>query len=489
MKKGILIALSLIGFLCGCSAVGTSTGNPSTPKAEAFPAGLAVASPFETVSADGVALLLSQTTPFVKGYADAAARIEAILNGTTSADCRFDPALLSRIEDDAGCYGPEVVYENHPDYAGALPPAPQADGALPHGDVGLWTGTDAGTGHACAAAQLNARMTAMRDRTLAALSALAGLLCTATVNGLDLPDESTLDLTAEVNAIGIPTVTFHQAALSEAASTEGDRWSYHLDMTAGTFNAVVDLVHLPGASGEVYRGRLSYRIDQTGAFGDCPSTGQTYNGSLLYDRSSAGRLQIDARSANFCGTGVDGLTEGLVDPAREWTSNFHLFVADFDPDSLAGDYSFSWQAGNRDSNTRVLNAVLESSETSSTGRAFYGFGPPIATTDGGIDGFICNWAGPDGDHALRPLSQFQEMTLSTAGTFDVADSNMTYAPVNVCDYAAGTGFQYDRDGDGTLDSEASVANDLVDLVDADANGLFDAFEDAGFDPPSPPANL
>ena len=117
MKKGILIALSLIGFLCGCSAVGTSTGNPSTPKAEAFPAGLAVASPFETVSADGVALLLSQTTPFVKGYADAAARIEAILNGTTSADCRFDPALLSRIEDDAGCYGPEVVYENHPDYA------------------------------------------------------------------------------------------------------------------------------------------------------------------------------------------------------------------------------------------------------------------------------------------------------------------------------------------------------------------------------------
>lgn len=480
--RKILFLAAVLGLVEGCGAVGTSTGNPSAPKA--FPAGLAVASPFETVTAESAAL--AQTTPFVKGYADATAKIEAVLNGTTAADCRFDPALLSRVEDDAGCYGPSVAYENHPDTAGG-----PDGGVLPHGDVGLWTETDAATGHACAAAQLNRRMMAMRDRTLAALSALAGLICTATANGLLLPDDATLDLTTQMNAVGISSVTFNAATLSESTSSGGDTWSYHLDLSFDSFDAVVDLVHVPGGTEETYRGRLSYRIDQAGGFGGCPSSDQTYNGSLLYDRSAPDRLRMDARGANFCGQGTDGLADGLVDPSRSWASNFHLFVADFDPGSLDGDYSFSWQAGALDSNSRVLNATLESPSTDAlSGQAFYGFGPPIDGTDGGIDGFICNWAGPGNDHTLKPLAQSQEMALSAStGKFTATASNITYAPVNACNYTAGSGFRYDRDGNGTIDAEVSVTNDLIDLLDADANGVFDAFQDAGFALPVAPSNF
>lgn len=479
--RKILFLAAILGLVGGCGAVGTSTGNPSAPKS--FPAGLAVASPFETVTAESAAL--AQTTPFVKGYADATAKIEAVLNGTTAADCRFDPVLLSRVEGDAPCYGPSVPYVNHPN-------GPPPDGVLPPGDVGLWTETDSLSGHACAAAQLNSRMTGMRDRTLAALSALAGLICTATVNGLALPNETSLDLTTPMNAIGIPSVTFNAATLAENTTSSGDAWSYHLDFSLGSLAVVVDLVHVPGDEEETYRGRLSYRIDRTDTvFGGCPSSDQTYNGSLLYDRSTPDRLRMDARGANFCGHGTDGLTEGLVDPSKPWATNFHLFIADFAPESLAGNYTFSWQAGALDSNTRVLNAVLEApSSESLSGQAFYGFGPPIDGTDGGIDGFICNWAGPGNDHALRPLAQSQEMALSAStGKFTAATSNITYAPVNTCDYTAGSGFRYDRDGDGTIDAEVSVTNDLIDLLDADANGVFDAFQDAGFSLPVAPSNL
>lgn len=509
MMARSLVACVLL-FVAGCgSGVGTSTGNPSTPKSEIFPQGLAVASPFETVTvaeSEEGALILDQVGPFRSGFADATARIEDILNGTALTHCRFDPLLLLRVETNAGCYGPEVAYTNHPDSIGAPPPAPQLNGTLPTGDVGIWRETDAATGNACAAAQLNARMEGLRDKTLGALSGLASLLCTATVNGLPLPDDGTLDLTAEMNGLGISLLTFSEATLSESGEAGSETWSYHLAFNFNAFNAVVDLVHRPGDSSEVYRGRLSYRIDQVDlSGGHCPTTDRTFNGSLLYERSGTSRLQVDARGANFCGNGVNGLTDGLVDPSKKfnggtdpdgWADNFNLFVSDFNPDSLVGDHTFSWQAGNGDRYSRVLNAVLaDGSSEALTGKAFYGFGDDVEATDGSITGFFCNWAGPEGASSsggvFKGLAQYQEMALSAAtGLFAATSSNVLYAPINACDYDGTGAFRYDSDGDGVIDTDPAtpITNDLVELTDGDGDGVFDVIEATGFTLPVAPAN-
>lgn len=500
-----LFGLSL-QMACGSAAVGTSTGNPTL-----FPTKLAIASPFDTDVENGSPPALvtfpAQATPIATGYADATAQINQLLNGTEAADCRFDAALFLASHRNASCYGPQIPYENHPD---ANPGDPNGDGTFPTGDVGFWTETDAATGHACAAAQLNARLEVLHDRSLAALMGLASLVCAANVNGIPLPDDSTRDLTSEMNALGVPAVAFTSATITESDTAEGEQWSYELELTytrgSEEFKIVAALVHLPGASEEIYHGRLSYRINDTiDPAGGCPSTEQTFNGSLLYNQTSD-ELQAEARGALFCGHDSVGTTEGVVDPSLKqdplsmpegWANSFDIFTARFDTDSLVGDYAYSWQAGAQDRYTRVLNATVTEEGGDFAGDAFYGFGDDIAATDGAITGFFCNWAGPQGSEqqkeaSFRNLAQFQSMTLNEAtGKFDVVTSNITYAPIYACDYDGTSDFRFDSDADGSIDTDPSapITNDLVELVDTNADGVFDIFEASGFALPEAPPNF
>ncbi len=497
---GVAFGAGSIGFATGCgSAVGTSTGNPTSPKAQAFPANLAVASPFETVETSPSSLqtvALNQSAPFISGYDDAASSINEILNGTESGDCRFDPSLFLSHGGNANCYGPPVVYEGHPDALG--PSDPLYNGELPTGDVGIWTETNSSDGHACAAAQLNSRMDSLRDRSVAGLMGLASLICAATATDQTLPDNSSLDLTDAMNNLGINDTVFATAIIRHSDASGSDEWSYELDLTytadSSSFTIVVELIHRPGTASEVYNGVLSYRInDRFDAPVNCPTTEQTFNGSLAYNRSSEDRLQAEVRGAQFCGHDADGLSDGIVDPANRfnpgsnpngWANNFSLFTADFEPDSLAGNYSFSWQAGILDQYTRVFNATVRSDEESGLeGDAFYGFGDDVESTDGSIAGFFCNWAGPAGRGSFKNLAQYQSLSLNQiTGKFEAGASQITYAPLNACDYDGSGTFRYDSDGDGALDTDPSapVTNDLVPLVDADADGTFDALEDVGF---------
>ena len=220
----------------------------------------------------------------------------------------------------------------------------------------------------------------------------------------------------------------------------------------------------------------------------------TDNGSLHYVRSSATELSFQNRFGQFCGAGASGLTEPLpstagisgnvVSPGTRlvmtWGNNFSVFTADFDPTTLAGEYSYSWQAGYGDSDSRILNLNL----TASTGTAYFGYGPEFTTsTSGVIDGFYCNWAGPGG-HSKAQYAQKQTMTLA-AGLWGPDVSTITYAPTNSCIYDGSGSFTYDRDLSGVIDGS--------DVAIVSALGLFNGGADVslaitgdGYVPPTYP---
>ncbi len=498
------VALMAIPGVVACGSVsGTSTSNSSAESSDTsslFPSSLAVTSPL-SVSSDDTSASVSKSigTGISTEYATILAEIEAILSGTTPASCKFDPEPFLAKESNAGCYGPAVDYINHPDGGAG------ANGELPTGDVGIWTSTDAGTGHACAAAQLDARIEGMQEKSLAALESMASIVCVISVNGLSVPSNSSLDVTAEMNALGVTDTTFMQASLTHSNASGSDEYSYVIDLVyapGGTSHpVVVRMTHIPTSDAAVYQGRVTYLVNDTMVGGNCPSSDITNNGSLLYDSRASDDLVLEMRTAEFCGSAVDGTVDGLVNPSDKydvasntdgWGNNFTTLIADFDPTTLTGDYSFAWQAGPDDAASRVFNIHADGSSSSiPSADAFFGYGADIETSDGSIVGFVCNWAGPNNSHTTLDFAQAQSLEFDSASNlFVVSTENIGYAVTNNCTYDGLGTFEFDSDMDGVVDTSASTAitNDLQALTDADTDGLADEIE-AVFTLPTPPSNL
>lgn len=508
-----LILLGSIVTTVACSGAATSTGGSSSSSGEnstvvtsAFPSDLAVASPLDTTENDGSADLSRSSVKFstssahVPTYAAHTAAINEILNSTSPSLCDFDPELFLADENDADCYGPSVDYENHPDASGSSDP--KLNGELPPGDLGIWEETDATTGHACAAAELNARMRGVSQKSKAALSGLASLICVINSNGLSMPSSSTSDLIAEMTALGVADVTFNVATISHEINADGnDEYSYNLDFNyapgSDSHDIVVDMTHVPGATpAEEYSGQVSYTVTGTQSGGNCPNTDVTDNGSLQYVRHALDSMDVEVRSGQFCGAGSDGRdTNGLVDPSLKydaasnptgWGNNFNLLTANYDPTSLLGDYAYSWQAGPDDGNTRVFNLEVAQLASAQMAYTFYGYGDDIESTDGSVEGFICNWAGAGADHDIVESAQYQVVAYDeTSGTFTSIESNIGYAPTVACEYDGTGSFVFDTDGDGDLTDEANVAvtNDLLVGTDEDLDGtvtIEETIDAAGF---------
>ena len=126
------------------------------------------------------------------------------------------------------------------------------------------------------------------------------------------------------------------------------------------------------------------------------------------------------------------------------------------------------------------------------GKAFFGYGDDIESTGGGIGGFICNWAGPESDHALLGYVQSQEVSYDSATGFYLSvAASIGYAPTTSCEYDGSSAFSYDTNADGAVDTDPAtpVTNDLQSATDGDADGVFDEIGSAGFNQPDSPANL
>lgn len=536
------LGLSVALVVAGCGGGGGSTAaspNPSPAPAPApsasidggtmFPVGLAMTSP---VSMTNEVLTLSKAEPLPRlralaaalaaadfrtagqiafglmpvseaqaavtrspRYLKAANAINALLSGTVTprAGTAFDAVAFLKTPVNAGCYGPTVKYEGHPDGS-------PSSGELPSGDVGLWTALDTSTGWACASAQLDARMDGVSGRVNTGLMTLASLINVASAAGKSKPAVgATLDLKADMNTAfsSLPAApSFTTASVSQP--TAGTfTYTVQFDFKDGsvTRKAEISLTHTPGASRSEYTGLLTYALARgSGDLQNCPgSSGGTVDvGTLKYTRTSTTAMTLVHREGNYCGAGTAAAlattyasfsADGQLDPAGKWTgtkgwaNNFNRFGAVYDPTTMQGSYAYGWQAGHMDGNARVFNIGLNFNSSTSVrnGEAYFGYGSDISTSDGKIQGFICNWAGPGNSHALKDYFQRQHITFDdTAGKWlptnnAAASSNITYAPTNSCASAGGS-FYYDKAGDGLLTDDKAVSpnpavtTDLADKV-------------------------
>ena len=518
-----LTAALLLG-LAGCG--GGSSGSPSTSTAidgaGVFPAGLAVASP---VGMEAGGVTLAQASPAVRlralalalfqgdlatakqlasrlipvGDAQAAASrsprymksantVNALLTGATTprTGVGFNADKFLKSPVNAGCYGPTVLYQGHLDFAGAAPPAPGINGTLPSGDVGIWTAVDTATDWVCAAAQLDARMDGVALRSNTSLMTLASLINVANTAGKSLPAVgATVDLKTEMNVAFSPDVTFTTATISQlVAGSYSYSVAFSFTHGSGTRNAEIRLSHVPGASKSEYSGLLTYAVTRGGSdLQNCngKAVGTVDVGTLKYTRTARTAMTLVHREGNYCGAGTatplattyaNFSTDGQLDPAgkwngaKGWANNFNRFGAVYDPTTLKGNYTFGWQAGDLDSNSRVFNIGLNYNSTTEArdGEAYFGYGDDIASSTGTINGFICNWAGPSNSHTLRDYFQRQNISFNDATgkwrpTGDTASSsNITYAPTNACT-SDGLTFYYDKNA-GSV-TPASLADELA----------------------------
>lgn len=499
-KWAFLAALPLLFAACNSTTSSGSSSSTSSEISTAFPSSLAIASPLSyTVTSSSVSsnvrMVSSGSSSATSSYSASASDIAAILSSGTSSVCTFDPADFLAIDTDADCFGPSINYQNHPDDLSS------GAGQLPSGDLGLWSEVDDATGNACAAAQLNARMDAMQTKGNAAIEALATMICAANLAGTSLPDATTptVDLTFEMTSLGLSSLTFINAEISYDATSGTYSYVLAMDYTSSTTQRIaVDMTHIPGASSDEFSGVISWIADDTFSGGNCGTSQVTHNGSIQYESVSSTEVNYEVRNGMFCGHGSDGRDSNyLVDASDKlsstnttgWGNDFSIFTVNFDPTTMDGNFAYSWQAGPQDNNARIFNVNISGSGID--GLAFFGYGDDIASTDGSIDGFICNWAGPGSNHSIIEYAQYQQVEVDmTTGLINPVTSNLTYAPTVSCEYDGLGTFVYDTDADGDLSDEdytLPVASEL--LEGDDLNGdtvptIEEVINDSGFSTPS-----
>lgn len=496
----------------GTNSAGTRVGNPITTTAEAFPQGLAISSPLLTTdsSSNLTQFLTTDSDPLgAVDYDDFSTEIENMLTSSDLQDCVPDLSLFLNNSTNAACYGPQIIYENHPD-------GDDGDQLLPSGDVGIWLENEDNSTEACGAAQLNARMIGVSDKSYAAMQVLASGICVANNNSISFVGEgTTVDLTTEMNNLSTTysmDATFSNATISESTNTDGDTvYTYDVSLTyvsdSTSIPMQISMIHVASDGTTSYSGRMNFKFNESDYNGgdNCAlvTTDVTQAGSLLYNKSSDTSLNFEYRSAVYCGHDQDPFTNGIVDPSKKldtstfsassdengWGDNYNLFIADFDPTTGDGNYTYAWQAGRNDSHTRVFNVYLTTTELAATsvqtGVSFFGYGPESESSGGSISGFICNWAGPGANHSTYIVERAQKQVMTYNSTTNVFESDsdqlqILYAPTNSCD--ATSSFTYDTDADDDLTDEAptTVTHDLADLTNV---------SDSGFVLPTAPDNV
>ena len=495
-------------YVMALNGIGTPGGEVSA----GFPMKLAVSSPLAAleVHAD------TQASQKVRHVLDVEALVTTVLASPSALAGYLDMAGFFRTAQNAqDCYGPTLNYEEHPDGDAGN------SGQLPSGDLGIWRETmpddnDDGVEEACAAAQLNAQMDAVESRSTMALVVLAAMKANFDATGdadisADLPegmDSSGMDFSVE-ELEGVSLSSYYITLLADHNDDGVDE------------TVAITLTHEQSDSSEhVYEGLLTLEITDAFNGGNCGAGDNdvTRYTSIHYVKNAETDLRLQSREGQFCGNSesdrtahaafaesVQGqsvnITGFVLSPMADWSDNFSVFTAEYDPTAtdgeLEGHYTYTWQAGSFDSHSRILDVGLT---VGVAGESWFGYGDRvqdvIAVNEFGvIGGFICNWAGPNGDHTLMDFAQRQHLTLDVdAGIYTVNDngssSNITYAPTNSCEYDGLGSFIYDRDIDGDLFNETTdtlVVDDgatlSLDLLAVDHPGDFTGDVDAANDIP------
>lgn len=501
---------------CGSSgSSGSSTSTSSSGVSDAVPSDVVIASPTASTSGSsniavskGVHKALSGDTTG-ETYEDKKAAAEALQAGT--GECGFTPSL--DLPTPPVCYGPNIAYTNHPDAGGQQN---QPNGSLPRNDTGFWNLTEGS--EACAAAQMNYLINSVSTRVDMMLNMFNNMVCVGKKDGLALPIVgATTDFKSSLGSKSTMTgITVNTATIERLADDSDGNAVYKstVSVTIGTRTGTAILKHIKTGT-DTYKGKLSMTMSNETAMDsfNCQgaAAGSVNAGVVNYIKSSATSVVYEMNYAEFCGqtaTPLDSsnnisrtnVFNSSTNP-NGWGSNWNYGLFNLNPSNGTGTVAYAWQAGSADGRTRVLNAtVTEASDTSASGTAYYGYGVDVNGSDtlGVIQGFICNWAGPNGaiSSGTTPASRAHATLLASGKEFNIAqkqilsravggtvyttsasDSKITYAPDNSCNKAvplnASFTFVSTGDGGGSMTNDVSgstgVTNNLIDITEITSN--------------------
>ncbi|MBU0506144.1 MAG: hypothetical protein ABII18_10405 [bacterium] len=443
------IYLFFILLSLGLLSCGSGTTTSSSTSGNAFPTSFAIASPTASGSVDASindGLNLSASVVPTDTFLSKASVFSTILAAASSSVCKITLPDLSDTITDPDCYGPALDYEDHPDGS-------PVDGQLPIGDLGIWTSTETGN-EACTAAKINTLMAEAGISADFVMLLAASMRCVMKTSSTTVPLPSTVgsatDMTTDVNTaiqVNNPNTTVDLATITKETSiTDGgtsyDVYSYAMTTTitdgADTITVESNVRHMDMSSTE-YKGRIWAEMSGSGLGGDTEAFVINYhkesNTSMLAKFESAVYQSATASTVIFD-------SDDNLDVTGDWTNTYVQSIANLDPSNGIGDFSYAWQAGNGDDKARIFNAVT----SATTGCGFFGYGDSFdvaggTKSDNVIDGFICNWAGPNNDHSMTTTAgkaQKQCMTVNaTTGIFEVdtSNENITYRPTVSCDSA------------------------------------------------------
>ena len=363
------ISLATLLVLVGCGGGGGTSSTSSVSATDAYPTGLAVASPTAVVSSSspvvakldlpfkqrvgdwwehlldavnkGDAHQLAQVlNPFIPiATANAAPAkvlesqnvsnyIQKVVRGESTPDATILPLNgFFKSYTSATCYGPKVAYLQHNDGTDVTPPGATGP-ELPGGDVGMWLDRngDQTTGIPCAAAQLNALMDPIKSRANASLMLGARMVALA-VSGSGLPTaNSSSSLTTSfqsfINGI-LPSGTTADVTLAGINKNGSDsftyQWRVKFTKAPREMWLLVNLTHQKTTSG--YTGLLQYATSElsanTQATAQCPASKKlAVVGTMRYSKSSSSQLDFSSREAPYRVTGADD----LVTDFASWVS-------------------------------------------------------------------------------------------------------------------------------------------------------------------------
>ncbi|CAN1541614.1 hypothetical protein MCEMIEM12_01772 [Burkholderiaceae bacterium] len=350
------ISLATLLVLVGCGGGGGTSSTSSVSATDAYPTGLAVASPTAVVSSSspvvakldlpfkqrvgdwwehlldavnkGDAHQLAQVlNPFIPiATANAAPAkvlesqnvsnyIQKVVRGESTPDATILPLNgFFKSYTSATCYGPKVAYLQHNDGTDVTPPGATGP-ELPGGDVGMWLDRngDQTTGTPCAAAQLNALMDPIKSRANASLMLGARMVALAAASGSGLPAPNTSSsLTASfqtfINGI-LPSGTTADVTLAGVTNNGSDsftyQWRVKFTKAPKEMWLLVNLTHQKTTSG--YTGLLQYATSElsanTQATAQCATSKKlAVVGTMRYNKSSSTQLDFSAREAPYCVT-------------------------------------------------------------------------------------------------------------------------------------------------------------------------------------------
>lgn len=476
-----LILCLLLQTACSSTADTTSDiVDDTTTETSIFPEDLSIASPtgsnvITLVNSESAGVAMQASTAPSLSVVTAQETIATLLSTTDIAECAVELEIATQnslLPPD--CYGPQLLYDNHPEEDIA-----DNGGFLPPGDLGLWLASDETTSSACAAAELNYQIELLEARVAMAQTGLASMVCVLN-NSTDITTPASgesVDLTSALaDVLNNDSMTVNNAILSLDDSSGFAEYSYELALTIADTESTerditITMSHgLLDDEGQTFEGKMSYLFNDTMEGGGCAGD-ITQAGSVHYAKNENAEYTVRADSAGFCKANDEPFTdEGVLDPSYKydglteggWGNSYSVLIANYNPEDYTGSYSYSWQAGPNDSHSRVFNVSLSDGESGLAGDAYFGYGSEISSEDfdGTIGGFICDWAVAGSSHELTDYVQHQSLVLE-GDVFVAETSEISYAPTSTCDYnpaddTDGFLFLYDIDANGEISSDEEL---------------------------------